>query len=135
MVVLIEIKPTPRNKEAREDMPWNIFRDGRNTNVKPNKAEAEVAAARLRARYGCPADDIEAEEQMEGEHFVEKHYMDVPRPKGAPDKGRLVHVLTTDAPDFIGTVTDWLATQFIVEAADGATKIFLVTEIEWDYLD
>jgi hypothetical protein len=120
----IEIKPAPRsNPEGRDDLPWNIWKDGVNTNVKPTKAEAEQAAHNLTHKASPSSVDIDA---------PPKHYMEVFRPRGCPEKGSKVEFFIGDI-EHVGKVVDYLSTQFIVEYGRGAHKRTQVVRIddEW----
>ena len=106
----IEIKPAPRsNPNGDPDKPWNIWKDGRNTNVKPTKEDAERAAG-IVTEVSAPADDVEAEFQMEDSYF------NVPRPKGAPVIGTVIDYTFPDGETIVrGAVTAYLSTQFVIE--------------------
>lgn len=101
----IEIKPAPRsNPEGLPNLPWNIWKDGVNTNVKPTKEQAEQAAHNvLHGTAAAAAIDI-----------PDKHYLDVFRPRGCPKKGSTIQFYIGDAK-LAGEVTDYLSTQFIVQ--------------------
>lgn len=114
----IEIKPAPRsNPEGLAHLPWNIWKDGVNTNVKPNKAEAEQAAHNLTHR-ASPSSVVDTD-------IPDKHYMDVIRPRGCPEKGTKVEFYQGDLKQ-VGKVTDYLSTQFIVEWEETITKTGIV---------
>lgn len=114
----IEIKPAPRsNPEGRDDLPWNIWKDGVNTNVKPNKAEAEQAAHNLLHKASPSV--------VKNADIPDKHYMDVIRPRGCPQKGSKVEFQLGDRT-VVGKVTDYLSTQFIVEWEELVVKTAVV---------
>ena len=113
----IEIKPAPRsNPEGRDDKPWNIWKDGVNTNVKPTKAEAEQAAHNL--MHKASPSSVKAD-------VPDKHFMDVIRPRGCPEKESEVEFYL-GAQKRVGKVTDYLSTQFIVEWEELVTKTAVV---------
>jgi hypothetical protein len=106
----VEIKPAPRsNPEGRNDMPWNIWKDGVNTNVKPTKEEAEITMNNLLHRATAGPGPLPNREPIK-----KRHYMDCPRPRGAPKKGSKVEIRINDQP-IEAKVSDYLSTQFIVE--------------------
>lgn len=51
-------------------------------------------------------------------------YMQCARPRGAPSIGAVVIVRSTFNDQCLhGTVTDWLATQFVIELPDGSSRV------------
>lgn len=120
----IEIKPAPRaNPEGRDDKPWNIWKDGVNTNVKPTKAEAEQAAHNL-THKASPS-------SVDAPDIPDKHFMEVIRPRGCPEKGTRVE-FTHGTRAQVGVVTDYLSSQFIVEWEEMVTKTAVV-QIDEDW--
>jgi len=109
---MIEIKPAPRsNPDGLPNLPWNIWKDGRNTNVKPNKEEAERAAGIVGTITGrCHAQHVM-------EHYPEKGngYFEVPRPRGAPELGAKIEYTYLDGSKVEARVSAYLSTQFIIE--------------------
>lgn len=123
----IEIKPAPRsNPEGIDSLPWNIWKNGVNTNVKPTKAEAERAADVLRRKLSPTAAVVD-------EELPKKHFMEVPRPRGCPLKGERVKFVLDDG-EIIGVVVDYLSTQFLVEymfRGKSITRVLGVDHGDW----
>jgi hypothetical protein len=110
----VEIKPAPRsNPEGRDDLPWNIWKDGVNTNVKPTKAEAEIAVQNL-LHKASPSTVLNAD-------VPAKHFMDVIPQRGTPKIGSRVKFDIYDE-ECVGEVVEHLSTQFIVEWPYDAKK-------------
>lgn len=124
----IEIKPAPRsNPEGLPHLPWNIWKNGVNTNVKPSRAEAEMAADNLRRKAGL-APSLDDEEQP----ILNKHYLDPIPQRGTPRIGALVEFDIYETTH-VGEVVDHLSTQFIVEyphdAEERKTTILRVDDV------
>ncbi len=105
----IEIKPAPRsNPDGLPNLPWNIWKDGRNTNVKPTKRDAELSAGIL---------DIDAhlDGEYDDEEPTEASYMRVARPRGAPKIGeRILYTFLDESVTVDAVVTEYLSTQFLI---------------------
>ena len=109
-MINVTIKAAPRaNPLAEDSKPWNIFQDGRCTNVGPTKDAALRAVQKLVSRGALYEGELSIREE------VKAAYTGVPRPRGCPDIGATVIA----HGHMKGEVTSYLSSQFVITNAKG----------------